>query len=375
MTAPKPEIVMEGLGEVAPPKPGSFLRKHARKLVVSIFLGGGLAWMLSRGGLPLVPPASAFAQVKPLAIAGYLVSLAALSWFRAWRWRHLLKPVGNVPVRSTIAVGWVGYAAILFSPFRSGEVVRPYLISKRGQVSVWEATGTVGAERILDGLVMTLALLAGLLVATPLSPLPDHIGSYPISASAVPKAAYSALALFFAAFAAMGLFFWRRDLARRLTLAVFGVFSKRFATRLADIASGVASGLKFLPSSRAMVPFLIETLLYWGSNIGGVWLLAWGTGLEGVTLAEAAVIVGCVGVGILVPAGPGFFGAFQLSSYMALAMYFPEHVVTGIGSAFVFLLYVLQVGFNVLTAGIAFLIDPDVIRSQSASEAAGDADR
>ena len=65
-----------------------------------------------------------------------------------------LRPIGEVPVRSAIAVSWIAFAVILMSPFRSGEVVRPYLITKRGSVRLWEATGTIGA------FVLMLAVLA-----------------------------------------------------------------------------------------------------------------------------------------------------------------------------------------------------------------------
>ena len=116
----------------------------------------------------------------------------------------------------------------------------------------------------------------------------------------------------------------------------------------------MADGLRFLPSPELAAPFLAETLLYWTVNVAGVLLLGWGCGLTGMTLPEAAVTVGCLGVGILLPAGPGYFGAFQLSVYMALAMYFPDELLTGPGAAFVFLLYATQGGFHVL----AMLIGP-----------------
>ena len=92
-------------------------------------------------------------------------------------------------------------------------------------------------------------------------------------------------------------------------------------------------------------------------NIAGMWLLAIGTGLDGMTLSEAAVTQGCIGIGILVPAGPGFFGAFQLSTYMALAMFFPEDTLRGPGAAFVFLLYTTQLVLFLLAAAFGFFLD------------------
>jgi glycosyltransferase 2 family protein len=335
----------------------SMLQRHGLKLVFSLVLGAGIAWILARGGLPLVPPASAFASFRPWTVVAYVASLAVVHYLRAIRWRHLLRPVGPVSSRNVLAVSWIAFGAIMLSPLRSGEVVRPYLITKRSGIRFWEATGTVGAERVIDALVLSLMLFAGLQSATPLSPLPDHVGGLPVSAAAVPAAAYLALVAFLSAFVLMGTFFVARDFARRVVFAVIGLVSRRLAERLSGIVERVADGLRFLPSSAHLVPFLAETLAYWLVNAAGVQLLAWGCGLAGITLAQAAVTVGCVGIGILVPSGPGYFGAFQLSTYAALAMYFPEATVVGPGAAFVFLLYVTQIGFHVLAMLFGLAID------------------
>jgi hypothetical protein len=292
-------------------------------------------------------------------VPAYVVSLAVLHYLRAIRWRHLLRPVGQVSNRSVLAVSWIAFAAILISPFRSGEIVRPYLITRRGSVRLWEATGTIGAERVIDGLILSIFLFASLRLSTPLDPLPDHVGQLPVPAAAVPKATYMALGLFFCAFAAMALFFFARGFARRVTHAAAYIISRRVADRAAGIVERVADGLRFLPSARHLGPFLFETMLYWGINVAGVWLLAWGSGLAGMTLAEAAVTVGCIGIGILVPAGPGFFGAFQLSTYMALAMFFPEEALRGPGAAFVFLLYACQVGWHLIAAVVGLALDAE----------------
>src|SRR5262249_18320501 len=167
---------------------------------------------------------------------------AVLHYFRAIRWRHLLRPVGQVSNRSVLAVSWIAFAAILLSPLRSGEVVRPYLITRRGSVRLWEATGTIGAERVMDGLVLSLILFASLSLSTPLDPLPDHVGDLPVPAALVPKAAYMALGLFMCAFLLMALFFFAKDFARRIVHRAVGVISQSLADRLAGIVERVAEG-------------------------------------------------------------------------------------------------------------------------------------
>lgn len=333
------------------------LQKHGVKLLISLALGGSLAWVLARGGLPFFPDASCFDALRLWTVPLYVVSLAVVHYFRAIRWRHLLRPIGEVSTRSILAVSFIGFGAVLISPLRTGEVVRPYLITRRSSVRLWEAAGTVGAERVIDGLILSLILFASLRLSTPLDPLPDHVGKLPVPAAAAPGAIYTALVLFVCAFSAMALFFFARTFARRLTHAVVGLVSHRLADRLAGIVERVADGIRFLPSPGHIFPFLAETLAYWIVNAVGVWFLAWGAGLQGITLAQAAVTMGCIGIGILVPSGPGYFGAFQLSAYMALAMYFPAATLEGPGAAFVFLLYTTQVGFHLVAMALGLLLD------------------
>jgi hypothetical protein len=226
------------------------------------------------------------------------------------------------------------------------------LIRKKGHLSGWAATGTVAAERVIDGFFMSVMLLTALLLSTPLDPLPRSIGALPIPAAVVPGAAYSALAVFAAAFLVMGVFYWRRDFARSLTERVVGLVSKRLASWLAERVEKVASGLSFLPRWRYAAPFLAITALYWLLNAAASWLLAWGSGFDDISYVEACVTMGVLCLGILLPNAPGFFGAFQISIYAGLAMYFPADLVVGPGAAFVLIIYLSQVAITSLGAAL-----------------------
>jgi len=340
----------------------SFWRKHGLKLAVSLVIALAFVWTFRRGGLPLIPPASAIAKVPPSTYVGYLGLMVVFHFVRAARWRHLLTPIADVPLRRIVAVSWIGFLAILLMPLRAGEFVRPYMIRQKGKVSVAAATGTVGAERIIDGLYLTLLLGICLQIARPLSPLPDHIGKLHIPVAAVPAYAYSALLAFLGAFALMGLFYWRPAIGHKTVEKTLGLLSPRLAAKVGDFVARTADGLKFLPNLRHIGPFMLETTIYWGSNGLSMWILARGCGIESISIAQAFVVMGVLGVGILVPAGPGLFGAFQASTYAALAMYFPDDVVLGPGGVFVFLLYVMQIAWHLLTAGFFLIVDPGAAR-------------
>jgi hypothetical protein len=349
------------------PAPG-FLRKHGGKLALSLMVGGAFAWVLHAGALPLIPPRESFANVSWTMVGLYVALWTFVHFVRAARWHWLLVPMTTVPLRSIIAVSWIGFAAIVLLPLRAGEAVRPLMIRKRADVSGWAATGTIAAERIIDGLFLSLMLLAGLATATPLSPLPDHIGNLKVSPTIVPRAAAGALVLFALAFVTMGVFYWRREWARRTTGKIVGIVSPKLATWLSDRVEHVASGLAFLPNARHTVPFVAATAAYWLLNSLGTELVSRGAGFEAFTYSEACVATGVVALGLLVPNAPGFFGAYQLSFYAALAVFYREDLVTGQGAALVFIVYTAQLFITIGGAGLGVLLDPGVARAATLAE-------
>lgn len=339
------------------------LRRHGGKLAASLVVGGGFAWVLHAGALPLIPPRESFSHVSWAMVGLYVALWTLVHFVRAARWHWLLVPMTNVPLRSIVAVSWIGFAAIVLFPLRAGEAVRPLMIRKRADVSGWAATGTIAAERIIDGLFLSLMLLAGLATATPLSPLPDRIGNLPVSPTIVPRAATGALLLFAAAFVTMGVFYWRRAWARRTTERVIGVVSPKLAAWLSDRVEHVANGLAFLPNARHTVPFVATTAAYWLLNSLGTQLISRGAGFDTFTYGEACVATGVVALGLLVPNAPGFFGAYQLSFYAALAVFYGEDLVTGQGAALVFIVYTAQLLITVGGAAIGALLDPGAARA------------
>ena len=124
----------------------SWLRRHWAKLAVSLVIAGGFAWLLHGGALPLLPPESAFARVKWWTLGGYFVVNCVVHFVRAARWTLLLSPMAKVPLRRVLGVSFIGFAAIVYLPFRTGEAVRPLLIRRHGNISGWAATGTIAGR-------------------------------------------------------------------------------------------------------------------------------------------------------------------------------------------------------------------------------------
>lgn len=355
-----------------------FWKRHRTKLIASFIITAGLLFTLRKGGLTLTPEGHDFVGVRWWTVPVYLATLVAMSYFRAVRWRFLLRSFAEVSRRRVLAVSWIGFAAILLMPFRIGEIVRPYMLREKGKISMSSATGTVVAERVVDGLFLSIVLAIALIFVPTIHPLPERVLDFPISVEHVRASGFVMLGVFTVAFVAIAVFYFARAWARKMTLAVFGVVSPRLGNKLAETAEKLANGLHFMGRGRDASGFLFETALYWLFNALGMWVLAWGCGVvhpdgSAITFGESCALMGMLGCTILIPGPPGLLGTFQAGIYAGMSMYFSHDVMTGPGAAFVFLLYGIQLVWTIASAAFFLVGDRSAMNALSHTPGLSDA--
>jgi hypothetical protein len=365
-----------------------FLRRHAGKLASSAIITACIVYALQSGGIKVWPTGVSFAQVHWWAIVIYTATVVVMNYYRAVRWRFLLRAVVDVPKRRLLAVSWIGFGAILVLPFRLGEFVRPYMLRSPAKttggktapaVSMSMATGSVVAERVTDGLYISTVLAIALILVPTIQPLPETVVGLRISVAEVRYAGFTMLGVFVVAFSVIAIFYFARSWAHKATLAVFGMFSRALGEKLAGIAEKLADGLHFLGRPRDALPFLFETTIYWGLNLTGMWLLARWSGIahaDGTpaTLGEACAMIGLLSVTILIPGPPGMLGVFQAGIYAGMTMFYPLDVVTGPGPAYVFLVYGIQVAWQLFGAGLFLVLDRGSLRAIEEAEVVKEAE-
>lgn len=348
-------------------------RRLLPRLLLSALLGGAFAWLASRGGVPLIPSSEELATVEPWTVPVYVASLLVVHLLRATRWRFLIAPVKQLPLREVILLNWIGFFAIFALPFRLGEIARPALTKLRHGIPVSVGIGTVAVERVLDGLITSVCVGWALFVL-PRLPTTDP------AAQLLPAYGYLAWTFFLAAYTALALFLWQRKLAVRMTEMFVGLVSPKLAAFAAEKVSNVADGVRSIGQGRLALGFLFETLLYWSVNALGVMWLARGCGLP-LSLGHAAAVMGVLAIGILLPTGPGLFGNFQLAVTTTLKLYLLAPLVVTRGAVFVFWLYVCQASVMIIAGVVPLLMlrlrlrDLLVVKVDRSALAAGETDR
>ena len=361
-------------------RPASFLRRNAGKFIASFIITCGIVYTVHKGGLKFLPEGGDFARVRWWTLPIYVAFLTAMTWFRAVRWRFLLRSIAEVPRKRLLVVSSIGFAAILVMPFRLGEIVRPYMLrtppSQRGNdshqsgrpITLTAATSSVVAERIIDGLYLSVVLAIALFFVPHIDPLPDKVIGIPVTVEHVRMSGYVMFAAFALLFATIIVFYFARTWAHNATLVVLGKVSRRGAEALAAMLEKFAEGLHVFGRGKEAFGFFVETTLYWVLNAFGMWVLAWGCGVTHIdgspaTFGETCALMGMLGCAILIPGPPGLLGVFQAGIYAGMTMYYPTSVVVGAGSAYVFLLYALQVAFTLTTGSLGVLFDHGWVRA------------
>jgi glycosyltransferase 2 family protein len=279
----------------------------------------------------------------------YGLSMVPLHLFRAWRWKYLLRPIGvSLPFRQLMIISTVGFMAILALPFRLGEFARPYYVVRAGHSRMSAVLGTVAVERIVDGLV-----IASLLFVTYLFSLAPGGHAYP------PVLAISAwLALLgflgLTAFLGFALRWPDATIQLALTVTLLRRIAPKLADKLTDRLRALIQGFRALGHPRDMLPFLLQTALYWGANGLGMWLLARLMHIP-IPLHAAFAAMAFTGVVISLPNAPGLVGQFHAGIVLALAAYLPESVLTSVGGAYAIALHGFQFVWYVALGFLALL--------------------
>jgi uncharacterized protein (TIRG00374 family) len=322
-----------------------------------------------------VDRAQVMAELRALPTTGvllYLATLALTHLFRSWRWGYLLRPVGvRLSLRRLLPISSVGFMAILALPMRLGEFVRPYYVARETNVRMSAALGTVAVERVIDGLMISSLFFVSYLASA------NHGFSRELRFGA-----WLALLGFVALATFLALALLRTEATIRIFLRVSLLhrIAPIRAEQVADKIRSMISGFRVLGDGRNLGLFLGQTLLYWGSNGIGMWLLARQMGLP-ISLGAAFTTMAFTGVVLTLPNAPGLVGQFHAGVKMALGAYLPVAVVNSKGFAYSVVLHGIQTVWYVGVGLISLLIISSASRTTfgdalraSNQNAAGDAE-
>jgi uncharacterized protein (TIRG00374 family) len=212
----------------------TFLHTPAAKLIVGLFIGVGLLFLISH--LVDIPTTIRVLQqnlATPRSIIlGLLSGVAFLLAFsiRGVRWKLFLNPVGKVSTFKVVKLYLVGIFLNFLLPIRVGEVAKPLMLKRIARIPISQSLTTVAMDKALDLVpalfIMALVPFLGLHMDIKLWLVLGLVGGLFIGL------------IFFVALAA-----WKRTSAIGLLHKVKGVFPKSIGSKIEVFAIGFIDAL------------------------------------------------------------------------------------------------------------------------------------
>jgi len=273
----------------------------------------------------------------------YLAVLLLIHVCRTVRWGALLASQERLRFRALNDASAIGFMMLLVLPFRLGEFARPFLIAQRSNIRRSAAMTSVVLERIADGVFVAL-LLRGLLFLVHGDTTPIRLARYGANAMFL---------IFFGGFLFLLFAAWNHDRAVGLVRGTLGRVSPTLGERASGVVDSFVGALKQRHRPAELAAFIAWTLLYWGLNGFGMWLLMRAFPFQ-LSLFQSYVTMCLLVVGVMIPAAPGMVGTFQAAVKLGLSIFLPASVVNGPGLAYANVLWLCQTAQQI-GLGILFL--------------------
>ncbi len=268
---------------------------------------------------------------------------------RAHRWNILLSQEPSVPsVTRSFSAVMIGYAANTLVP-RSGEVLRPFVLSQRSSITFATALSSVVVERILDVFTLLAAIVTILLWNSGpiVAAIPTFSPSTIVTSFAIPTILLLVL-LVFVTFT---------DVAPNLVTNMIARLSPEVAERVRAMFSDIRRGAAVLRHPRTWPAILAETAAIWFLWVIALWLVLIAMPWNGsiFTMLDGAILLVVTAIGVTIAPTPGALGVYQGFAQVALMRMYGATASEGL--AFGILAWVINYGVALTVGGLAFMIE------------------
>lgn len=244
--------------------------------------------------------------VNPLYILAVFVLFIYSVQVRAKRWQLLLRPLIEVPVYPLFSATILGYFGNSILPFRLGELLRGYSLSKECPLKVSSIMGSIILDRILD--------FAGLLIFSAL-----FLIIYPMENWL--KTGMILIAIFlFLAFSTMHLMSKKKTALDKYKNELMGR-SQPLLKNIISFLFNAVNGFSQLGESRNKGLISFYTIYLWAIYFVCVYLVILAVDID-LNWQQAGLLLIATTLSISVPAAPGYVGTYHaVVIYMMVSVF------------------------------------------------------
>ena len=233
----------------------------------------------------------------------FILGLSVL--FRALRWVILLKPIAKVSLKDSFGAIMIGYFGNGVFPFRAGELMRAYSISRKYSINTSKIVGSVILDRVID------LFTVGFLIIFLLPWL--SLSNYNIRISLIIFLSLIVIITFtIILIKKMGLI----SLIKKNRL-----FQNKLGIKLLNIVEQVFEGLDLILRVKDKFLFLFFSISTWACYLLITYYLLKSVNLN-FNLIDSAIMLILGAISLSIPALPGSAGTYEVGIKYVLVMLF-----------------------------------------------------
>ncbi|MBS1912380.1 MAG: flippase-like domain-containing protein [Bacteroidetes bacterium] len=260
-------------------------------------------------------------------VAGVCCTLGA-HLARAHRWRLLIPQGGSIRLLDSFSATIIGYLMNNVIP-RSGELVRPYVLSKRDGRPMSGLVATVLVERVLDGLSL-VAIFVGLLLVSS-----ERLQKVFVGYSSTGILLSIILPLLVIVLIVVLLV--KTRLGEQVLARLGRIVPQRIVAKLTGLLNDFRSGITF-GGKWGVVLIVFWSAVIWAGYCGAIYFGFQAFGLDtayGMGAADALTVLAITAVGVTIAPTPGAFGVYHLFCTGALTTLYHVNNDTAVAFALV----------------------------------------
>ncbi len=281
--------------------------KRAIQLLLGIGVSAVCIWYSTRD-VKLPELLNALSKANLLGFCGVMMVTILGFWVRAIRWRFFLLTPRKISTASLFSSTMIGFMANNVLPFRLGEFVRPWALSRREGLSKSMLLATVVVERAIDMLTL-LAIFGISLMLHPIGETTD--------AGRMVQAGAKILIVLSVVLTVMVIVAERnRALAHRM----LAMLPERVRSRAASLLDRFLDGFALFRDFGKLIQVFVLSFAMFSCFVVALGVSMWSLGIEAPWYAGLTMLV-VTAIGIMVPAAPGYVGTLNIACIFGLQVF------------------------------------------------------
>ena len=259
---------------------------------------------------------SSFKEMDYIYILPAVVIILLSYVFRAYRWQALLEPSLKVNVGGLYSPMMVGFMGN-FLPARAAEILRPYLLSKKYNITFTTAFASIVVERLFDMIILLLIFIWVFWFEADAFSSNIEFSGFSVQEMAIKFGQICVLAVI-----ALTVFIYlllnHKEKVMKIVGWFLGFMNEKWADKIKHLLDEFTMGCEVVKNFGTLAKVSVYSVLVWVANIFWIYPLYFAFDLQYKTIPSLLILGVMVAILISIFPTPGFLGSYNAGIVIAL---------------------------------------------------------